>query len=120
MIRKEDVKPGVIVRIDRVECRNLLPGSLDRRTIALDAYAEFNGGRVTQLLLGETLEILSPPRKLDGINLVQVRSMTGDVGEVYYMDIHHCCTLASDKIQQPRKPERSETTIWDHLAGDDE
>jgi len=119
MIRKEDVKPGTLVRIDKVEGRKLLPGSLDRRTIALNAYAEFNGGKVTQLLLGEMLEILSLPRMVEGINLVRVRSMTGEVGEVYYTDIRNCCTLATDKVPQTkeRKPGPS---IWDHLVGDDE
>jgi hypothetical protein len=64
MIIKADVKPGVSVRIDKVECRNLLPGGsvFGQRAIELNASGDLLGEKVVRLLLGEVLEILSLPK----------------------------------------------------------
>ncbi len=133
MIRKEDVKPGVSVRIDKVECRNRLGGVPYRR---IELNGRDSAARVLDpsvpLLLGEVLEILSPPRpNFDGINLVQVRTMTGEVGEIYYTDIQDCCTLITVPVPKLRK-KRGKTlwtlteepptpkTLWDRLTVEDD
>jgi hypothetical protein len=131
MIRKEDVKPGVSVRIDKVECRGRF-GKVPFRRIELNGRD--SAARVlvpsVPLLLGEVLEILSPPRpNFDGINLVQVRTMTGEVGEIYYTDIHDCCTLTTENPKFRKRREKTlwtltdepprPKTLWDRLTEDD-
>lgn len=48
-------------------------------------------GSMRPILAGDVLELLSKPRRLDGINLVKVR--LGKVeGHVYYTDLVNRCT----------------------------
>jgi hypothetical protein len=46
--------------------------------------------------------------------------MTGDVGEIFYMDIHDCCTLLTESTPAPRKPVKLAKTNWDRLNQDDD
>ena len=85
-VPRELVRPGLVARVERVVDGLGL-------TFALNEHLPLSDQHVP-LHLGEELQVLTLPRKLDGIRLVRVRTSDGSEGEVYYTHVHYLCDVA--------------------------
>jgi hypothetical protein len=87
ILKRQDVIPGQSVAVIHDGKRGMTDAFLLNHHEMLT-----RPGGMRPLLAGEVLEVLSKPRKLDGINLVKVRVGTLE-GHVYYTDLVNRCAV---------------------------
>lgn len=87
LLSRQDVVPGRTVKVVHDGKRGMTDSFM------LNGYQMLtNPGSLRPILAGDVLEILSKPRRLDGINLVKVRFGQTE-GHVYYTDLVNRCSV---------------------------
>lgn len=82
MVKREDIKPGVVVKVVKAMPGNGKPGP------------SFDG----KLGLNEKLELMGTPTSSGGLNLVKVkRTKTGAVTELMYAFITNFCKVVKQE-----------------------
>ena len=95
MALDKNIAPGTQIRVKSLKSKTagiVVDGSIMNEITLWDSNA-LGQAKLATAQVGDTLTVIKKPRKVYGINVCQVETVTGIRGEVYWTELRSNCEV---------------------------